>query len=110
MGNESSKIIAPVGRIGLEKAQEFKAELLDALHSATRVTLDLSRIDDVDLSFIQTVYAAKREALASSRHFALSGKVNESIQKLLLIGGFSKESSSEAAVLEAGLHNFPQEV
>jgi anti-anti-sigma regulatory factor len=106
---ESNKQISPNGRLTLERAAAFKDELLAALAMSSKVLLNLAHVEDADLTLVQILYAARREAIQTGRHFELTGKLPERIVKLLVTGGFIKVAANDAREIEAGLHNYPRE-
>jgi anti-anti-sigma regulatory factor len=107
--SESIKQVSPSGRLTLEKADALKDELLVALKMSSKVLLNLAHVEDADLTLVQILYAARREAIQTGRHFELTGKLPDRIVKMLITGGFVKVAANDAREIEAGLHNFPSE-
>jgi anti-anti-sigma regulatory factor len=107
--SEPIRHISPNGRLTLDRAAAFKEELLAAFEQSRKVQLDLARVEDADLTLVQIVYAARREAVQAGCSFELTGKLPDRIVKLLVTGGFLKAGINDAAELEANLHNYPRE-
>lgn len=66
---------------------EFAAQL-GASAAADRVVIDVSELDDVDLTFIQTVDVYRAELGAAGRVLALSTQANPNITSLLSRCGY----------------------
>jgi anti-anti-sigma factor len=67
------------GEITIVCAAELKKVLLDALASGNKLRLDLKGATDLDITALQLLWAAEREAQASGRSFKLTGRVPEEI-------------------------------
>lgn len=74
-------------------AAQFQNELLSALDSAPEVVLNIAAVDEVDLSFIQTLYAAREDAERNGKLLRLAAPANETVRALLERGGFVVEAS-----------------
>ncbi len=79
------------GEIGVTCAAELKRALIDAISSGREVELDLAQASDLDVTAIQLLWAARREAEKAGAPFAVAGDVPEKIGR---------------AVSEAGVENF----
>lgn len=80
------------GEVTIVCAAELKRVLLDALASGNKLRLDLKGATDLDITALQLLWAAEREARASGRSLTLAGAVPEEIL---------------VTVAEAGLSDFP---
>jgi anti-anti-sigma regulatory factor len=82
------------GEINVASAAELKKLLLEALASQRQggVRVELINASELDISILQLLSAAEREARASGQGFSLAGEVPERIA---------------AAVAEAGFERFP---
>jgi hypothetical protein len=79
------------GAVGVECAAETKQALVDAILPGNEVRLQLDPSADLDVTTIQLLWAAKRDAEATGTKFAVAGDVS---------GRFS------AICSEAGLDEF----
>jgi anti-sigma B factor antagonist len=80
------------GEMSIASAAEVKAALLRGLACGTELSVDLAGATALDVTALQLLWAAEREARRSGHLFTLAGGVPEEI---LL------------AVLEAGFEQFP---
>lgn len=80
------------GEVDIASAAELKKLLLQALASGSELRVGLEGATELDITALQLLWAAEREARASGRGFSLAGRVPEEIS---------------AAVDEAGLEKFP---
>jgi anti-sigma B factor antagonist len=80
------------GEISVGSAAELKVALLQALASETDVRLDLERATELDVTALQPLWAAEREARRSGKAFELTPSVPPDV--LRVVG-------------EAGFENFP---
>ncbi len=80
------------GEIDVTCAAELKRALIDAISSGREVQLDLAQASDLDVTAVQLLWAARREAEKAGTSFAVAGDVPENIGR---------------AVCEAGFENFP---
>ncbi|MGO9575568.1 MAG: STAS domain-containing protein [Terriglobales bacterium] len=93
-GSERMCVIRLEGEVNVASAAELKKLLLEALASQQQgeVRVDLKNASELDISILQLLSAAEREARASGKGFSLAGGVPEGIA---------------AAVAEAGFERFP---
>ena len=59
---ETQSIVRLEGDLGLNSAAELKGILLDCLASGKALVLDLERAGEIDVSILQLLWAAGREA------------------------------------------------
>jgi anti-anti-sigma regulatory factor len=87
---EESTVLGLEGVIDIASAAELKTALLEALKrgNAVRVTLDSNA--DLDVTAIQLLWAAEREAKASSVRFVLDGQAPEPVSAALREAGFER--------------------
>ncbi len=78
---------APRGDLTLPFAAERRGELLELMASASRVEIDLQAIDEVDLSGVQILLAARASAAAQGKQLALARAPTEAFATLLGRGG-----------------------
>jgi anti-anti-sigma factor len=92
--SETLCLVRLEGEINVASASELKKLLLEALASQRprEVRVELKNASELDISILQLLSAAEREARASGKRFSLAGGVPEQIA---------------AAVAEAGFERFP---
>jgi anti-anti-sigma regulatory factor len=100
---ENMRVITPTGAMTVDRAEESKHEILDALNAVDRVIVNLSHVEDVDLSFIQILLAAEKEARAQGKVFRMSGDVAGTVGQTFLIGGFCRSECATGQELEEQL-------
>jgi anti-anti-sigma regulatory factor len=71
------------GTVGIEQANNLKQELLGVIDKYDEVSVNLSAVEDIDVSAIQILAAAKKECDSKGCTFSISGTVPESILILL---------------------------
>ncbi len=98
--SENIKVVSPEGVVGIASCNELRVQLLQAFDTADPVLLNFSHIERIDLSFVQILYAAVREAGIRGVGFRLNGEVSKEVGEYLVAGGFCKEAPTEARELE----------
>jgi anti-anti-sigma regulatory factor len=86
-GEESSEV-GLEGVIDIATAAELKTALMDALKTGKAVRVALGRAADLDVTAVQLLWAAEREARASGVGFALQGQAPETVAAALADAGF----------------------
>jgi anti-anti-sigma regulatory factor len=81
-------IVKPSGSLNVERASALKDELSAALAEGDAVLVDLSSIEELDLSCLQVLYAAGLSAKAAGKALRFSGALPASIAKRLSSCGF----------------------
>ena len=76
------------GDAGLQHARDIAAQLREAVGDAPAVTLDLSGMQSPDLTTIQLLLAARRQAAAGGKHCALAQPPSGALRDLLVQLGF----------------------
>lgn len=71
------------GTVGIEQALTLSKEILSVFESYKSVTLNLSGVEDMDISGIQILLAAVKEAEDKHIPFTITGPVPENIQAIL---------------------------
>lgn len=80
------------GEIDVTSSAELKRVLIEAISSGKEVHLDLTQVSDLDVTAVQLLWAASREAEKVGASFAVAGDVTGNIGR---------------AVCEAGFEHFP---
>lgn len=63
------------GTAGIEQAHSLRDSLLAAFGKSSEVRLDISGVDDIDITGIQIIIAARKEADKLGKAFHLTGKI-----------------------------------
>lgn len=61
--------------VSIENAQKKQQELLKAFNSSEVILLDISQLDDLDVSAVQLILAAEKEAILRKKKFKIIGKI-----------------------------------
>ena len=107
-GNSIAKLDLE-GNLGIEKAASLRLRILEELRGGRTVEIDLSAVDDIDLSCLQVLYAARREAARLGGSFALRGVLSRRIVKRLKSSGFVLALPGTGGDLETTLVDFSVE-
>lgn len=86
--NDSVSRLCPQGVLSIERAAELRKGILEAFESGNQVDIDFSGIDDVDLSCVQVLLGAKREAQRRGLAIRLSGTLSKRVARRLRNCGF----------------------
>ena len=94
MAKKSGKSVTVkwVGAAGIEQALRLKAELIAAFDLNNSVSLDLSGAEEIDLSALQIIIAADKEAGAQKKSFFLENSIPPAISEFALLCGVKLES------------------
>lgn len=76
------------GACGLRTVDDLRAQLLDMSAAHTAVEIDCSNADEVDVSFIQLLLAARSSAQRSGRTIRLAHPASGALRDALQRGGF----------------------
>ena len=90
--NERGCLLRLEGEATIFMAAELKKALLEAVGSGREVRVNLEGVTEVDLTALQLLWAAEREARAVGGKFSLAGGLPQEVA---------------AALREAGLESFP---
>lgn len=101
--SENIKVVGPTGVVGIESCSDLRVQLLEALDTANPVIIDFAGIERIDLSFVQLLYAAVREARIRGVGLRFNGAVASEVGEYLVAGGFCKEVPVKAQELEVSL-------
>ena len=77
------------GNAGIEEAASAREELLAAFEEAKEVELDISEVDDIDVSAIQIIIACFKEAKKRNIPFSIAGKIPDAIEEFCRSCGVS---------------------
>lgn len=62
--------------VSIENAQNKKQELLKAFNSADKILLDISQVEDLDISAVQLIIASQKEAFLRKKEFQIVGEIS----------------------------------
>lgn len=88
---KKSNIIKWTETAGIESAGKLKVELQKAIDENLLVFIDLSGLEDIDLTGIQLILAAKKEADAQKKKFLLKSGIPPAILEYVGACGVSFE-------------------
>ncbi len=63
----------------IENVQQKKQELQKAFNSSDEVFLDVSKLEDIDISGVQLIIASQKEAQIMKKHFGVTGEISENL-------------------------------
>lgn len=67
------------GTAGIEQAKNLQKNLLEAFSGAEKILLDISELEDIDITGIQLIVSADKEAEKQKKSFFIAGKIPEII-------------------------------
>jgi anti-anti-sigma regulatory factor len=89
--------------LNIEKASILKKDIASALAGGHSVDIVFSGVEELDLSCIQVLYAALRQAKSEEKELHFVGALSKSVAERLKRCGFIGEAHGEAGQLEAAL-------
>ncbi len=85
-----TSVVKLEGSWTIERANELKIKLLDAMNSSASIVLDLEGLTDLDLSTIQLFCSAHRTSLRDGKHLALHSRMSQSMKRMVGDVGFMR--------------------
>jgi anti-anti-sigma regulatory factor len=85
-------VICWKGTAGIENAGKRKKELLDAFSTTSAVALDISTLEDIDITGIQIIIAAKKEAEKIHKKFSLTENIPDFISSFTAAAGINLDN------------------
>jgi ABC-type transporter Mla MlaB component len=92
------------GEVGIASAADLKSQLIQALGCGKQVRVSLQSVTDLDVTAVELLWAARREAKASSVAFAIDGPIPSMVLSSLLQAGFD-DFAAEVDVAQASKGN-----
>lgn len=86
--HELTKRVALQGSLGLRDAKRVRELLSGVVSAFNEVELDVSDVNDIDISVIQLIVAARRSAEQFGRKLTLVTKPNSRFAAMLVKAGF----------------------
>ena len=78
------------GAVDITSAAELKEKLLQAFKSGREVRVMIARATDLDVTAVEMLWAAEREAKSLGVRFGLTGLVHERVAAALAEAGFEE--------------------
>jgi len=105
MSSDSPPVILHLlPKLSIDRAAEFKSQLVEAFSDSDNVILDFSPVEEIDLACLQLVYAARLTGRAAGKSLTLSGMPFPHVVARLFAAGFLRADLDEAGVsLESAL-------
>ena len=92
--SENSSVLRLDGVIDISCAAELKTLLLKSLSSGGEIRIALDGVTELDVTAVQLLWAAEREAARAAVAFALSGPMQEPVLSGLRLTGFEEYAST----------------
>ncbi|MGA2732507.1 MAG: STAS domain-containing protein [Syntrophobacteraceae bacterium] len=74
----------------VERANELKGALLEALNSGERIVIESEGLAELDLSSMQLFCSAHRKSLRLGKHLAFDEKKSQAFKRLVCDAGFMR--------------------
>jgi len=87
--DNDKKLVKWSGNAGIEEASSAREELLKAFDEGKEVQLDITEVDDIDVSAIQIIIACFKEAAKRGIPFSIAGVIPEAIEEFCRSCGVS---------------------
>lgn len=71
------------GNAGIEQAHKLRDELIEAFKKNSEIRLDISEVEDIDITAIQIIVAARKEAEKNGKSFFIMGKIPKAIEEFV---------------------------
>lgn len=94
--------LALTGRLSLATVSETHARLQGALADQRHLTLDISDVSEVDLSFVQVVESARKSAAQMGGGVSLAQPADGALRTVLANGGFLSRPDDERSAFWIG--------
>ena len=89
--NDGILVLTFEGSQTIEKAETIKKNLLEALKGKKKeILINLSRVEKVDLSFLQLLHSAGLEALSRKKKISISEDCPDTFSDVIKLTGFDR--------------------
>ncbi len=102
----SSQTITFEKKSNIEQIGSLYSDIEEKLKKSDTLYLNLELVEQTDLSFIQLLYAVKREADKNGKTILFTGNLTQSFIGILLDSGFVSESPADSNELASALIDF----
>ncbi|MFP4231095.1 MAG: lipid asymmetry maintenance protein MlaB [Spirochaetaceae bacterium] len=103
---EDLRVVTLGRQVTITEVESQGAELSQAFSASRKVLVKLSHVERMDLSGVQLLYAARKEARERGTSLHLTGTVPDAVRETLKAGGFVAEAPADAGELESVLLDF----
>lgn len=80
--------------IGIDNIMAKKDELIGIFSSSATITLDISEVESIDITALQLIVSAIKEAKIKNIQFSLLGNLQEEVIKFLTACGFDENNTT----------------
>ena len=101
MAESKSETLKWQGTIGIEQAHAVSKELLTAINKHDDVRLDISEVEDIDITGIQIIVSARKEAEKQKKTFFITGKIPPVIEEFIIASSISLKDYAETEAADA---------
>jgi len=92
--SDNASVLRLTGAIDISCAAELKTVLLQALSSGGDIRIEVDEANELDVTAVQLLWAAEREAARAGVAFALAGQMQEQALSGLRLTGFEEFAST----------------
>ncbi|MBQ3671762.1 MAG: STAS domain-containing protein [Treponema sp.] len=101
MAKAKSEILKWQGTVGIEQAHAVSKALLEAINTHDDVRLDISEVEDIDITGIQIIISARKEADLQKKKFFITGKIPPVIEEFIVASSISLKDYAETEAVNA---------
>jgi anti-anti-sigma factor len=94
------------GSLAVDRAAALKEELTKALEGCESVVINISQVEEIDLSCLQVLYSAGSTAKTKGKGLHFAGSAPAKVVKRLAACGFLRGEPERAEEFEAALVGF----
>lgn len=96
MSTDGSHAVALSGDAGIRNAADVARRLKEALARHGGITIDTAQVTRADVTTVQTLLAARRQALGAGGGVMLRAPLGEALDSVLRAGGFLASGQGDA--------------
>ena len=97
LSDAKNNLVSFVSDVTVANITQAHDELGAALRRDGAVVVDLEGVDEIDLTFVQLIEAARRKAVETGRDFKLRHPAAGTVLEVLRRGGFLDDATSDRA-------------
>lgn len=95
--DDSIFVVTFEGSQTIEKAEMVKNTLLKAINGKKKeILLNLSKVDKIDLSFLQLLYSASLQATVENKIISIHGPIPRTILDMIHLSGFDRKTNNKS--------------
>jgi anti-anti-sigma regulatory factor len=103
---DALKVLSYEGSLGIEQASSLQSAWRFLLESGHSLIINLSRVDDVDLSFIQLVLSAKSSAAKAGLSLQVANLVSPAVLDGFVVAGLIPHKRITGRELDMAIDRF----